>query len=247
VWQQVAASCVASGKCQNISNEMKHAMLHWRTEKQQLEPLVEQWRNMAPQKDGPVVLLMATNGNMMSYPTFIAPRYPRLDLFSKAAAINGDNLKVVLMLRDADALQESARRRFGRDPEVLADAAEVLLRQIRTVPRENVLCVEYERLPEFGHALSQFLSPSDRPELDFNITRAIEEEYQTPQHSMPQLEGDPAQRQKAPPRLKRSEKKLRNYCRTTRSAEFIESGGEVDSQELVQFVFGDRNAHGNHM
>ena len=116
------------------------------------------------------------NVGMMSYPNLrnAESGYPRLDLCADSARSINRTLKVVVLLRDADALWHSVTRRFGKqrgesvahNEETLVVAAGLLYQQLLPSEPDSFHCVDYDEYasPVLSRSdLDMFLRPPHFP------------------------------------------------------------------------------------
>lgn len=214
VWATIFENCIAAGRCRKMSDALQAAV--WPASARNLpagsdglfslSSLSESWRSEQLASVSPLLAISLGTGStgMLSYPNFSnPPRIPRMDLYAQAAAANGDDLRVILMLRNAGELQESDFRRWRRQPADLVRAAEALLQQVRGLDRRNVLCVEYESMDKFGPAVNALLSRgSSAP--PYNIGQVLKDVFEAGGEDLPPPKADPA--------LESAMSQLRAFC-----------------------------------
>jgi len=151
-WQEVFRQCVEARACRQVSSGgLKHSMLGPDSRIQ--EKVTTAWAAETWAAEGldPTSRLLVLNSldqdGLQTYPSGLSENsFPHVDALSKAAAENGASLRVILMLRDAHHLLNSAGELFHNPAFVLTRAARKLHEQLLTVPRENILCVKFAKL-----------------------------------------------------------------------------------------------------
>jgi len=92
---------------------------------------------------------------MLSYPNGGRSKYPRIPFYLKAAKNVGDNMKVVVLLRNSMDIVESNLRRWGHTEMDAVRAAGVLFQQLQSIGTGNFRCLNYDALPGLAVAVDQ--------------------------------------------------------------------------------------------
>lgn len=168
-WMDVFQACTRSGRCREPGASFVRR-LWWN--KDNLDSLTNVFQTENLHAKSPTLVL---NGflHQMSYPD-CGIRDPRMDNYFRAAIAAGDELKVLVLLRDADHLLASDKRRFGRSASTLVASADKLLHQLKALPRKSFMCVDYESLPRVAPKVEKYLS-ADGSSQFYDHKKALEE------------------------------------------------------------------------
>ena len=125
---------------------------------------------------------------------------PHMDLLASAARDADVQLAIVVLLRDASAVEQSIEHRFHRQfhkswsdidrknpiAAAMAEQSRALRQQSETLssplsrPSTQLVCVEFEKLPAIASSLDDLLSAEQANEWSFG--KAVEESYVAPSH-----------------------------------------------------------------
>lgn len=199
-WFDVFAACAKTGRCRFPSIPLRVALWKW---KERFKKIQVAWAREGSNPKSILYLNMA--GGYLSYPNRKPDLHPRLDNYARAAAANGDTLKVIVMLRDAKEILRSSHGRFGRTEEELVTGAAVLLGQLQSIQRDKLMCVDVSMLPLLAGRFNSFLMDARSGRHYFNMKGALKEFYKE-KSSKPPSDIPPAKM------LGVAMQKIRDFC-----------------------------------
>jgi len=164
-FSNVFEDCVWVGDCGRRNTSFYLALHKFRANAPRL---AKEWLRDAP-NDGRLYPLNTIvphpkNGvKMLSYPD--ARNTPNLMTYWEAANISGNDLKVVVLLRNATELLQSDLVRWDHDEERLMQSGEAMLAQLKAFDQSKIMCMWFHSLgtQKSAEALSRFLDIGDTP------------------------------------------------------------------------------------
>lgn len=175
-WGKVFGECAAQGSCQKPPRRIEDSLFKVRRP----FAVAASWseEGLARAESLTVLNTLESRGEL-SYP--YGPEgldNPMLDLYTAAAHENGDDLKVILTLRDADDIMKSVQGRWNHSEETMVTSANILLDHLRTVPEGSLFCVDHSSLPESGDRVRAFLeSGHEESALPFDYAAAFRAQW----------------------------------------------------------------------
>lgn len=191
-WGDVFRTCAAAGACKVPGSVLNKALY---VNSPSADSMVRGWSLEALNASSGVLVMNTAHHEhqMLSFPygrhkhtsCALVPGedglcYPALDVLSRSARLSGNELKIVVLFRDADSILASVKRRFNHTEDLLVRATIELERQLRLVPRESILCVETEDLPWIGDGIRTAFEEGRRIAPGFDYTAAMNATWSPP-------------------------------------------------------------------
>jgi len=227
-WTQVAAACTRDKKCHFPAPALRASL--W-DDRHNLDGLEKAWNSW--ETDGDSILYLNTPTQTLSYPSQGTRNNPQLQNYAAAATKNHDTLKVVVTLRNAGDMLQSAKKRLKRSEEDLVGSAHALLEQLRVLPKESWICVDVDSIPALAEKLESFLVDPHTGKKHFDMKGAVKEYYKDKRVS--RCVGDGCN----PPDLESALQAIRAECGRPYlpGAGFTETR-EAEATRVVDFLFG---------
>lgn len=227
-WVQISVACVHEKKCHFPSPALKLSL--WE-DRHNLDALIKSWNSW--ETDGDSILYLNGPGNLLPYPDTGSSGNPQVQNYAKAAIANNDNLKVVVMLRNAGDLLQSAKKRSNCTEQELVGAAHVLLEQIKTLPEKSWICLDVDTIPALAQKIDVFLTDPHTGKHHFDMERVMKEYYQETHIS--RCLSDEC----SPPELEAATEAIRHEC----SKPYMPGAGfaqntEARANQVFEFLFG---------
>lgn len=177
-WTSVFRSCVKMGKCKYTSELYREALWFQRN----FQPALDAGWAQQDFKNHTILYLNSRCSSFfkqctpqLSYPNGLYHEYPELVHYAQAAFSNGDQLKVIVTLRDADEILASDQERFKRTANFEIKAADVLLEQLTAFNRlfpDSWRCIDAGSIVALAQQIDTFLIDPETGEhtFDFNST-----------------------------------------------------------------------------
>lgn len=163
--------CVTSGLCaanRTLLVAMKSGSLPF---------LSEAWQSVREYTEKPLVLNTACEGDELSYPYGRPMIMPDLDMYAEVARTRGENLKVLVLLREPAEIMRSDYERFHRDESEEIEATKVLVQHLEGLHPSSYFCLSYDSVYHDSKGLNNFL------QVDFDMESTLRAVYNTSQGS----------------------------------------------------------------
>jgi len=235
-WSDVFKDCAEQGSCQKPPAKIAPSLDNL------LPPFWATWREHIDETPaGSLTVLNTLSGTgELSYPNgWDGVDNPRLALYARGVLENGDDLKVILTLRNADDIMESAQRRWGHSEDALVASANVLLDDLSSVQKGSLLCVDHDSLSERGDEVREFLEAGHgESTLPFDYASAFRARWN--QSSVHECDGEACRA----PKLAAVVEQLRAACSYSAPSNFLaERQRRYGRKHLHSHEFHDSYAH----